>query len=325
MLPIGLWGGQLDISKAKEYVPAFCCSILQSALELGLTGAYDGLEAVIVPSLCDSLKCMGQNFKAGVPQVRMIQFTYPQMRKLEAGVVFLKDEYGRVLAALEEIAGKKVSNADIAGAIDIFNDNRAALRRFVAAARSHADVITAVARHAVIKSGFFMEKPRHTALVNELVKELETLPEKHAENGVLLSGILAEPDSLLRIIDECGMSVLADDLAQESRQFRYDVPTDGEDALYNLARWWQVFEGCSLAYDPEKKRAGMIIDEVQTHGIKGVIFCIMKFCDPEEYDYPIIKAALDEKAIPSLYFELDQPSDVDAQARTRIQAFSEIL
>lgn len=325
MLPVGLWGGQVDISEAKAYVPAFCCSILQSALELGLTGKYNELSAVIFPSLCDTLKCVAQNFKIGVPHIPMIQFTHPQMRKIDAGVTFLKSEYGRVIAALEEITGKKVTDAAIAEAIKVFNENRQALRRFVETAPKHTDVITPVVRHAVIKSGYFMEKPQHTGLVTELCDALDTLPERRASKTVLLSGIMAEPDSLLQIFSDCGIAVTADDLAQETRQFRYDVPEDSSDPLENLARWWQVFEGCSLAYDPEKKRIDMIIDDVKKGDISGVVVCMMKFCDPEEYDYPLLKKALEDAGIPELYLELDQQSDINAQAQTRIQAFSEIL
>lgn len=325
MLPVGLWGGQVTINEAKAYVPAFCCSILQSCLELGLTGAYDMLDAVIFPSLCDTLKCVSQDFKIGVPQIRHIQFTHPQMRKLEAGVQFLKQEYARVLGALEEVSGSKMSNEQLHQAIEVFNENRRVLRRFVSLARAHTDKITPLLRHHIIRSGCFMEKPRHTELLRALCDGLEALPEVRPEKSLLLTGILAEPDSLLTMISDCGLTVAADDLAQESRQFRYDVPTDTDDALYNLARWWQVFEGCSLAYDPEKKRIDMLVDEVKEHGIQGLVVCMMKFCDPEEYDYPLLKTALEKAGIPALYLELDQQSEVSGQVQTRLQAFSELL
>lgn len=323
MFPIGLWGGQVDISRAKEYVPAFCCSVLMTNLEFGLNGKYKDLDAVIVPSLCDTLKCLGQDFKVGVPQMKIIQFTYPQMRKIEAGVTFLESEYGRVLKFLEEISGAKVSEAAISDAIVVFNDNRRALRRFVELASNHTDVISPTVRHAVIKSGYFMEKPQHTTLLDELCDALSALPVSRKGNRVLLSGIMADDEAMLNILGENGLAVAADDLAQETRQFRYDVPTEGGGAMYRLAKWWQIFEGCSLAYDPEKKRIDMIIEDVEKYDIKGVIICMMKFCDPEEYDYPLLKQALEAKGIPCLYMELDQKAE--AQAQTRIQAFSEIL
>lgn len=323
MFPIGLWGGKGEISRAKEYVPAFCCSILMSNLEFGLNGTYKELDAVIVPSLCDTLKCIGQDFKIGVPQIKYIQFAYPQMRKIEAGVKFLESEYGRILSALEEVSGAKVSEAAISDAIDIFNLNRQALRRFTELASSHTDVITPIIRHAVIKSGYFMEKPQHTALVNELCAALSELPECKKGKRVLLSGIMSDDEAMLKVLSDYGMSVACDDLAQETRQFRFDVPVEGGGAMYRLAKWWQIFEGCSLSYDPGKKRIDMIIDDVNKYDVNGVIVCMMKFCDPEEYDYPLLKAALEEKGIPSLYMEIDQQAE--AQAQTRIQAFSEIL
>jgi benzoyl-CoA reductase/2-hydroxyglutaryl-CoA dehydratase subunit BcrC/BadD/HgdB len=46
MLPIGMWGGQTKISKALTVVPSFCCSIMQSNIELALKGVYNDLDAV---------------------------------------------------------------------------------------------------------------------------------------------------------------------------------------------------------------------------------------------------------------------------------------
>ena len=325
MFPIGLWGRQVESNEAKAYIPAFTCSIMQSCLELGLTGAYDDLSAVIIPSMCDTFKCIAQDFKVGVPKVRLIQFAHPQMRKIEMGVAYLKGEYQRIREALEQVAGKKITEDAIAEAIDIFNAYRQALRRFTGLAQEHVDIVTPLVRHAVIKAGYFMDKPVYTSLLHELCDGLTTLSISRGSKRVLLTGILAEPNTLLEKLSENGLAVAADDLAQETRQFRYDVPTDSGDPMYNLAKWWQVFEGCSMAFDPEKKRIDMIIDDVKKHGINGVIVCMMKFCDPEEYDYPLLKKALEENGIPELFMEIDQQSEIDAQAGTRIQAFSEIL
>ena len=35
-LPIGCWGAQVEVSKARAYLPAFACSIMQSIMELGV-------------------------------------------------------------------------------------------------------------------------------------------------------------------------------------------------------------------------------------------------------------------------------------------------
>ena len=63
MVPMGVWGADMELNESKKYYPAFICSIMQSILELGLKGEYDGVSAIIIPSLCDSLKTLGQNWK----------------------------------------------------------------------------------------------------------------------------------------------------------------------------------------------------------------------------------------------------------------------
>ncbi|MCG4734695.1 2-hydroxyacyl-CoA dehydratase family protein, partial [Casaltella massiliensis] len=79
-----------------QYFPAFACSIMQSSLEYGLKGAYNELSAVIIPGMCDTLICLGQNWKVAVPQVPYIALVYPQNRKLDSGVTYLVNEFKHV-------------------------------------------------------------------------------------------------------------------------------------------------------------------------------------------------------------------------------------
>jgi benzoyl-CoA reductase/2-hydroxyglutaryl-CoA dehydratase subunit BcrC/BadD/HgdB len=170
-----------------------------------------------------------------------------------------------------------------------------------------------------------MEKGQHTLLVSELINELKKLPaEEFKGKKVILTGIMAEPDSLLNVFGENGLTIAADDLAHESRLFRTDVP-EGSDPLNRLARQWSLIEGCSLAYDPEKKRGDMLISMAKEIGADGIILCMMKFCDPEEFDYPVLSAQFEDAGIPMLYLEIDQQMQSMEQTRTRIQGFAEML
>ena len=50
MLPFGLWGAEMQTSLSGRYFPAFTCSLLHTALEMGLKGQLDGLSAIMVPT-----------------------------------------------------------------------------------------------------------------------------------------------------------------------------------------------------------------------------------------------------------------------------------
>ena len=116
MLPFGLWGAEMQTSLSGRYYPAFTCSLLHTALEMGLRGQLAGLSAIMVPLCCDSLKCFGPNWKYGVGTVPVIDVAWAQNRKTEAGEEFTRARFRRVLGRLEEISGKTVSDGEIAEA-----------------------------------------------------------------------------------------------------------------------------------------------------------------------------------------------------------------
>ena len=80
MIPMGLWGGQTEFQKVTSYLPAFACPIMQANLEFALNGVYEGLSAVIIPAICDTLRCMTQNWRFGVTSIPMVPIVYPQNR-----------------------------------------------------------------------------------------------------------------------------------------------------------------------------------------------------------------------------------------------------
>ena len=324
-LPIGMWGAQKkQISKARTYLPPFACSIMQSAMELQLEGVYDDLEAVIFSVPCDTLKCMSQKWNRPVPA---IVFTHPQNRKIakDAANVFAREEFNIVKEKLEDILDVHISNKAIKNSIAVYNENRAVCREFSDVAAEYAAVVTPSDRHAVIKARWFMEKSRHTALVKELIAALKAEPAPEFKGKkIIVTGIQVEPYDVLDIFQENGFAIVADDLAQETRNFRQDVPDD-DDALMALARAWNEFDGCSLATDANKPKGQMIIDAVKKYGADAVVVCMMKFCDPEEFDYPILLQEFEAAGVKNLYIEIDQESTAFEQVKTRIQTFAEIL
>ena len=81
---------------------------------------------------------------------------------------------------------------------------------------------------------------------------------------------------------------------------------------------------CSVLYDADKKRADLITDLAADRKADGVIVMQTKFCDPEEFDYVIIKEACAAKKIPHIIVEIDRQMTNYDQARTIIQSFAEM-
>lgn len=326
MIPMGLWGGQTDFQKVTAYLPAFACPIMQANLELALNGAYQGLSAVIIPAICDTLRCMTQNWRFGVPSIPMVPIVYPQNRTSPASVDYLISEYETVLTILSAVTGQMMNEKALCRTIEIYNEHNAAMREFAQAANDHLDVIIPRVRHTVFKSTFFFEKEEHTAIVKEITAALRERP-VHSWTGrkILLTGIAFEPGEVLDILTEYGLAVVGDDLAQESRQYRTDTPLTGGGGLKRLALQWNARRGCSLIHELDKPRGKMLAQLCKETGAQGVLTGLMKFCDPEEYDLPFLEHDLRREGIQCVTVSIDQQKGSMEQLRTRIQSFAELI
>lgn len=321
-IPVGLWGGEVELKKARTYLPAFACSIMQSIMEYETDGTYDILSAVLIPAPCDTLKCFGQKWKGKCPA---IPFVHPQNRRVESSNVFLANEYRMIIRKLEEILNVKITEEALRKSIIFYNKYRDVMRTFTTLCAEHLDIITPVKRHKIIKAGMFMDKWEYIKIVEKIIWELRKLPKSEwSGKRVIVTGITMEPQSLLEIFEQFGIAVVADDLAQESRQFRTKVPYYG-DAVDSLAKQWQDHEGCSLAFDPYKSRMRMLVETARAKQADGIIIALMKFCDPEEYDVPIIMEECKKAGIPVLTIEIDQQASSFEQIRTRVQGFAESM
>ncbi len=326
MVPMGLWGGHTSLKYAKEYLPAFACSVMQANMEFAVSGVYDGMSAALIPALCDTLRCMTQNWRFGVSKIPMIPIVYPQNRKQEASLDYLISEYEQVLHLLVAYTGNMMKDRILRETIATYNEHNAVMREFCETARDHLDVITPSVRHTVMKSAWFFEKGEHTAIMKEIVAALKERPAyEFPGKKVVLTGILCEPELVYQIMEENNVAVVADDLLQESMQYECDTDLVKGRELKCLAQTWFRRSGCMLIHELGKPRGSRLSKLCEESGADGVISCLVKFCDPDEYDQPYLMKDLQRSGYPCLQMEVDQLRSEDEQLRTKIQTFAELL
>ena len=320
MVPMGLWGADMALSEAKRYFPTFICSIMQSMVELGIRGAYDGMSCILMPSLCDAMQATVENWKYAVPSIPIVYADYPQNRFGKAGHDYLRATHERQIARLTELTGATCTDEALSQSIEIYKEHAETMKAFSELAGKCG--MKPSDRSAVFKSAWFMLKQEHTALVRELMAVMKPCGEKKI--GVMTTGILADQPGLLRIMDGLNMTILCDDVAHESRQSFFCYPK-AETPLDTLADKFCTMKHCSLIYDPQKTRIGLILEEARAHGAKGIIFIQTKFCDPEEFDYVFLKRACESAGIPLIMIEADRQMTNYDQAGTALQTFCEMI
>ena len=324
-VPFGVWGCVGVADECKKYFPPFYCSICQMTLEMGLNGTLGSLSGMIVTTLCDTLKAFSQNWKAGVKGVPMIFVSQPQNRDTDFGREYARASYEGVMKRVEECCGAIIDDESLAAAIKLYNEWRAEMRAFVKLAGTHPAEVSVADRCAVVNSGYYMDKAQHLAKVKALNAALSQLPDSlGGYKKVVLVGIYEDIPALSQILDENNYAVVADDLAKESRAFAVRVSEEG-DPLSALANGFCDIEYDSLLFDPKKAHISHVVDLAREADADGVVILLAKFCDPEEFEAPLVSKAVKAAGLPVITVEIDQQTETYEQARTQFETFAEIL
>ena len=324
-IPFGVWGRMGTASKAREYFPPFYCSICQMTLEMGLNHELDKLSAMIVASLCDTQRGFSQNFRVGVTQVPMIFVSQPQNRNTSAGRAYAAASYEELRRGVGEAVNEIIDDERLHAAIKLYNEWRKAMRDFLALAGRRPACISVAARNDVVEAGYYMDKAEHLKLVRELNELLSAEPENtEGYKRIVVSGVISNIPAVIEALDENKFAVVADDVAKESRALQMDVPETG-DPIEALAEGFCNIKNDSILYDADKTHIDHVVDIARENEADGVVLLLAKFCDPEEFDQPLLVKACRAAGLPIISVEVDQSTSSYEQARTQLETFAELL
>jgi len=172
----------------------------------------------------------------------------------------------------------------------------------------------------VVRTREYLPPAEFTALADGLPRKtagaLRGIP-------ILLSGMVCEPMELFDQINAMGGCVVADDLACGYR--RLYPPVDSGSPFERIAR-------ALLGAPPDptrgttlERRATALIEQLRASGAKGLLAYGVKYCEPELFELPRLRAYLADAGYPMLHVEHEVAVSVPQQALTRIEAFLETL
>ncbi|MFH1624807.1 MAG: 2-hydroxyacyl-CoA dehydratase family protein [Pseudomonadota bacterium] len=327
-LPASIIGSNEKVSKAESYVQDFACSLVKSTLELALNGDLDFLDGVIVPHICDSTRSFPLIWEIHASPPFFDYLRFPKKMTDPRARGYLVKELGRLRGELERLSGADVSDDTLRNSIRLYNSNRELLRTIYDLRKETPALLSAFQVFSIIKSSMFLPKEEHNDLLSRLIPELEAAKEqKPVHDGrikLFLSGKLWEPPQILDVIEGIGALIVGDDLFIGSRYINKDVSLDGDPIEALADRQINMIPFGGFFY-PQNERLTFLLEMVRKNRADGVIFLHSKFCETLSYDYPDLKKQLEVEGIPSLMLETELQTTSLEQARTRLQAFAEML
>ncbi|MCL6477304.1 MAG: 2-hydroxyacyl-CoA dehydratase family protein [Peptococcaceae bacterium] len=318
------------INRADGHLQTWACSLVRCSFGMALAGKLDYLNGLIIPQICDTTRMISGIWKQTRPYAFMEDFVLPRQVGRPSARNYLIGELGRLKARLEQFTGRPITAEELHRSISLYNKNRTLLRKLYQLHVHHPDLITNLDVFSAIKSSLLIPKDLHNTMVSELISavEQEALERKAGDDTrrvrVVLSGKIWEPPAVMDILDESGAVCAADDLYTGYRYIAGDVAEKG-DPMEALAdrQLKRLPSPCFVSR--EQDRFEYLVNRVKESGAAGVIFLHFKFCETENYDYPLLRDSLLAVGIPNIRVETEIGNVSHGQISTRIQAFVEML
>jgi bzd-type benzoyl-CoA reductase N subunit len=324
-LPVRILSAPTTVSLAAKHLQSYSCSLVQSSLEAALRGDLKFLDGTVFPHTCDSIQRLSDIWLENTRFSFHWDIVLPVKLHTESARTYLLQELARFRKGLEEFAGHPMADGDLKKSIALFNQNRALLRDLYRRRIVDPEGFTAGEILAIVQCATFMPKEEFNPLLKKLLSATVSL--NHAADHKLrlfIAGSVCNHAQVFDLFDNSGVSVVGDDLCTGWRYFSEDVSQNGNPVEALAGRLFQRVP-CPCKHNPDRDRGDELLQRVEEARAQGVVFLLLKFCDPHAFDYPYLKERLADRKIPSLLLEIEPGSIPLGALETRLKAFIETL
>jgi benzoyl-CoA reductase/2-hydroxyglutaryl-CoA dehydratase subunit BcrC/BadD/HgdB len=322
VLPVEIWDPPLNVSRADAHLQPHICSVVKLGLELILQGRIDELDGFLFPHTCDSIQNLASIIDEYLGLNKPCYFFYnPKapfshssrhyyLEQLRGFVSRLEGQLGPL--NLSELKQRVEQGQQVAAVLAELYDRRAR----GALCTSSAEF------YNVVRYGEYLHPDDFLPLLEAFLDESKC----RASEGpaVILSGVLPNPPGILTLLDNLGVQVADDDLLNCSRRLLLP-PIQAGDAFEALTERYFAMAPCTTKGSSVSDRVDYLLEKIGRSGARGVIFSMVKFCEPELFDVPQLLEALKKKGLATLVIDSEINQDFSGQLATRVEAFVEMI
>lgn len=324
ILAVELWGPPgkprgPDAGRIQTYV----CAVVRNALAFLASGGADGVDGVLFPHTCDSIQGLAtQAPDFGGWGKQVFRFLHPKGDDRPSSRTFVRRELEALAAELERLTNAPLEPEALRHALELHREIHSLRARLVDRRRSLP--LDDLALYTVLRRGEFLWPSDHLAELREAAAALEDATVRMG-TPVMITGLVPEPMAILSALDDAGAFVVADDYAAVGRRIVRNHPELAPDPFDTLVDLQFAGPPCSTRTIAQQRRLDVLEQTFDRSGAAGLIIHMIKFCEPELFDVPLIRRRFDSKGVPVLYLESELERELAGQTVTRVEAFVEML
>ncbi len=323
ILPAEIWDPPGEILRANAHLQATICPVVKRGLEFILKEPHLINAGYLFPHTCDSLQNLATQVKdlIGI-SAPIFTFYNPKGAFNNATKDYYLDLLSQFQTALEVEHGPlNPEKLRVACELGLRIDKR---RIELQTARA-SDLLNLsnMEYFQLIRASEFMQAEAYLALLNQV--QIEDKAVHPTGKRLLLSGILAPHEFTLSFLDDLDVTIIAEDLLSGSRRIPI-IPLDTPESPFEyLIDHHFLLPPCSTRVSSLTERIRYLTKMIVDSKARGVLFNVVKFCEPELFDHRFLVKALKRDGIPLLSLETELQSGLSGQDKTRLEAFIEML
>jgi len=323
MLPVRLLSEHEPTLEADLHLPTNLCPYCKSWFDQLLKGKYDYLDGVVIPNVCNVVKAT-YGFSKYLLELPYVYFVDVPQRISSEGVEFFTNVLLDFKKSLEDFSGKQISDEALRHSIDVYNENRTLLDKVYTLRKTFPSVLSGSQAQSMVISSMLMPKEAHNRLLSRVLADIEKADKVSDKRvNLFISASILDDTDFLRLIEECGGNVIADDMPMGSRYF-FGMVNSEDKPLHALAERYLTKIACPRKMLPADRLA-FSFGRMEGANINGAIIHSMRACDPHLYEYPLLRQEMEHRGLPVLFFRGEETATELEQQKTDIEAFIEML
>ncbi|RMD99406.1 MAG: hypothetical protein D6814_05610 [Calditrichaeota bacterium] len=309
--------------EADSHFGSYLCSIIKTSLDLALTGKLE-LDMFVSHPICDAARNLAAIWGRNFPYKCQILYL-PQNPNSQHSIDYLRDEYARLRADIEEIAGHEITDEALRHSIALYNESRRLMRKLYEIKRDRPWLIAADEAFVLVAMAGFLPRESFNEMMQAVLPMIEQRPaRKQDKMRVVFEGGFCEkpPIDLLQTIAR-SCYVVDDDLLIGLRWIVDDVPLEG-DPLYNLAEAYIEKSSYSpVQHDLRKPKEDMLLQRIRRARAEAAILTAAKMCEPGLEEQVTYSKTLDREGIPYFVSEFEENQTTFDHLGIQLETFLE--
>jgi len=322
--PVRIKGTGKESCSANEVLCSNICPYIKAVIDQKINGNLEDFKGMVFVNSCDGMRRLYDAWVKLDEGKRAFNYILDIPKNTDDAAVFY---YANLLKKfkekLESYFTLKIQHDDINNSIALYNAVREKVMLFLQKYWTGYIGQSGYEIFSLLKKGINAVPEKFQVYLTNIMKQSGDIRDTRDVPRLFVWGSIMENERIIKVIEDAGAKVVAEDLCNGSRHFDAQINIS-EDPILSIAKRYISRAPCSRMVNV-LDRINNVLTSMQAKSIHAAIYHTLKFCDHNLMDYPVIKKAFHEKNIPLLHLNCDYTISSEGQIKTRVEAFLEQL